>query len=438
MKRKGFVMGISCLSIITLTGILSGCSSNNSASGQNSASAQNTSSKSGKTVTLNFYDWTDEQSYMKQVINAFEKANPNIKVTTNFIPSSDYAQKLLVNLSTGVGMDVFTTASTTGLAEYASKNVLEPLDQLASSSDLSGIKDAIDQAKYNNHIYGLPYRTDKWVLYYNVDLFKKAGIPAPNSSWTWKKYEEVAKQLTSGSGKNKVYGSLSYQATSTWWRVLANIEGANNPLNPNDLQKFKQALQYNYNLTYTDGAQQPYNQLVGNAGSDYTARFLQGKTAMMFNGDWEVQMLNQAIQQKGAKLNYDIAPLPHWTGTQPASTGTFTEVMVNKKSSHMAAAEKLAEFIASEKAAKIFAGNGLLSPWTTDAVKQAYTAKVTTPAHASVFYDKTKMYSQVPMDPNYNQAMDIVKQETSLYLLKKQSLDTTFQNIQNRIKKEVK
>ncbi|MBW7453844.1 hypothetical protein K0U00_07320, partial [Paenibacillus sepulcri] len=96
------------------------------------------------------------------------------------------------------------------------------------------------------------------------------------------------------------------------------------------------------------------------------------------------------------------------------------------------------EFIASEEAAKIMAGNGLLTVWSTDAVKQAYLTKVTTPEHVSVFSDDTKVLSQVPMDPLYNQGINIVKEESSLYLLKTQSLDQTMKNIQDRIKKEVK
>lgn len=420
--------------MIVGTGLLSACSSDKpDSAGSDSAAAGD------KQVTLNYYDWTDEQPYMDQVISAFEKKYPTIKVNASYVPSNDYIQKILVNLSTGGGdMDVFATQSTSNLAEYISKQVLEPLDDLAGSPELAGIADPISQVKYDDHIYGLPYRTSKWVLYYNKDLFDKAGVPYPDGTWTWDQYEEAAKKLTSGSGQNKAYGSMSYQSDNTWWRVLANIEGANNPLNPEELPKFKQVLEYYYNLTYTDGAQQPFGELVGNAGADFAGRFLQGSAAMMWNGDWAVQMLNDAIQQKGVKLNYDVAPLPHWKDSEPATTGSFAAVMVNKQTSHMDEAKKLTEFIASEEAAKIMAGNGLLTVWSTDAVKQAYLTKVTTPEHVSVFSDDTKVLSQVPMDPLYNQGINIVKEESSLYLLKTQSLDQTMKNIQDRIKKEVK
>ncbi|ANS74674.1 hypothetical protein AWM70_08810 [Paenibacillus yonginensis] len=428
------MLSIGVLIAVFSATVLTACSSNSSDSG---ASSSNGTTASGKKVTINYYDWTDEQVYMDKVVNGFEKKYPNIKVNANYIPTSDYQQKLLVNLSTGEDMDVFATSSTSNLAEYTSKQVLEPLDDLATSSDLAGISESIKQLNYEGHIYGLPYRTSKWVLYYNKDIFDKAGVAYPDSSWTWDKYEQVAKQLSSGSGQNKVYGSMSYQAENNWWRVLANIKGANNPMKPEDLQEFKKVLQYYYNLTNVDKAQQPFSELVGNAGNDYAGRFLQGNVGMMWNGDWAVQQLNDTISSKNVKMNYDVAPLPHWEGSEPATTGSYSVVMVNKESSHMDAAKTFAAYVASEEAAQIFASNGLLTPWNTDSVKQAFQSNVTTPEHVSVLNDPIKVLSQVPMDPLYNQVMNIMKEETTLYLLDKQSLDKTIQNMQSRFQKEV-
>ncbi|GGG27004.1 sugar ABC transporter substrate-binding protein [Paenibacillus abyssi] len=390
-------------------------------------------------MTINFFDWTDEQPYMNQVVSAFEEKHPNIKVNQNYVPTSDYIQKILVNLSTGGGdMDVFATQSTSNLAEYISKDVLEPLDDIAGSEALAGNKDTIEQLRFNDHIYGFPYRTSKWVLYYNKDLFDQAGIPYPDNSWTWDRYAEVAQQLSSGSGQDRMYGSMSYQSNNTWWRVLANIQGVNNPLVPEELETFKKAAEYYYNLTYTHGAQQPFGELVGDAGSDFSSRFLQGKTAMMWNGDWAVQMLNDEIQNNGVELNYDIAPLPKWEGSETTTTGSFAVIMVNKQSKQMDAAKKFAEFVASEEAAKIFVRNGLLSPWGTEEVKEAFLDSVTTPESVGVFSDPYVVMSQVPMDPLYNQGIKIVEEETSLYFLQEQSLDEAFQKIKDRIAKEVK
>ena len=433
MKRR-FTMLLFML--LTVGGLLAACSSGGRPqSSGNDASPGN----AGGQVTINFFDWTDEQSYMTKVVEAFEAKYPDIKVNANFIPSSDYTQKILVNLSTGGGdMDVFATQSTSNLAEYISKDVLEPLDDIAGSEVLAGNRDAIEQLRYDGHIYGLPYRTSKWVLYYNKDLFDQAGIPYPDASWTWERYAEVAKALSGGNGQDRVYGSLSYPARNTWWRVLANIEGANNPLEPEHLEVFKKALEYYYNLTYVDGSQQPFGELVGDAGSDFAGRFLQGKTAMMWNGDWAVQMLNEQIEEKGVPLNYDVAPLPHWEGSEPATTGSFAVIMVNKESKHKDAAKKFAEFVASEEAAKIFVSNGLLSPWGTDGVKQAFLENVTKPENVGVFSDPIKVMSQVPMDPLYNQGIKIVEEEASLYLLQEQTLEQTFEKIRNRIQAEVK
>lgn len=419
--------------------LLAACTSGSSGSGTESSEPSSGAVHDG-TVTINFYDWTDEQTYMTEVVNAFEEKHPNIKVNAHFIPTSDYVQKILVNLSTGGGeMDVFATQSTSNLAEYISKDVLTPLDDVAESPILQGNMDAIEQLRYEGHIYGLPYRTSKWVIYYNKDLFDEAGIGYPDETWTWDRYAEVAAELSTGSGSDRVYGSMSYQADNTWWRVLANIEGANNPLVPEDLERFKKAAAYYYDLTYELEAQQPFGELVGDAGGDFTSRFLQGKTAMMWNGDWAVQMLNEEIEKRGAELNYDIAPMPKWDeAADTTTTGSFAVIMVNKQSPHIEAAKTFAQFVASEEAAKIIVSHGLLSPWGTEEVKQAFLENTTFPENIGLFSDPIKVMSQVPMDPLYNQGIKIVEEETSLYFLKEQSLDETFRKISERIEREVR
>lgn len=423
---------------IILLALLSGCAtSNSSGSSENGGSATNgnTDPANKETVTLSFYDWFDEEPYMTEVIKAFEAKNPDIKIKANFVPSQEYGQKILVNLSTSEGIDVFLTATPGAMAEYADKKTLLELDP--DVPEVSGVKDMANDLQIDGKVYGYPYRISSWVLYYNKDIFDAASVPYPDDTWTWEKYREVANQLTSGEGQEKIYGSLSYQSTSAWWRIPANTKGANNPNDPDHLNKFLETAQYIHELTYADGAQQPYGELVGQAGADYTGRFLQGKTAMMFNGDWGVEMLNRAIAEKGMDFKYDIAPLPYWQGQEPATGGTAALAMVSNKTKYPEESKRFAAFIASEEAAKIMAGSGLLTAWSSDEVTKVFQEKLTQPEHADAFYAR-KIFSQVPIDPLYGKGMKIMTDEVSLYLLNEKSLDETRAKIEERIKNEVK
>jgi len=435
---------ISCITILMVFALLlTACgktegtvdNSNNNSSSQGSSSTSDTKKE---TVTIEFFDWFDEEAYMLKIIDAFQAENPNIKVNPTFVPTDEYGQKILVALSGGTVIDVFAVSSPPGYAEYVNKNQLLALDDLVirDNFDVSGIKDFVEQLKMGGKLYGLPYRKSAWVLFYNKDIFDKYNVPYPDETWTWEKYVEVAQLLTQGEGENKTWGSQNYQPTSTWWRVPANTAGYNNPLDPEHLEGFKKAAKLSYDLSYTYKAQQPYSDRVGTAGGDYAGIFLQGKTAMCFNGDWLVEMLNRNITEKGIKLNYDIAPMPHWEGEESATTGTPTVIMIPKNTKKTDAAFEFIKYVSTEKGAKILAGNGLMPAWNSESVNSIFLENLEQPEHAEYFFAQ-KIYSQVPTDPLYNSAMEIVKEEVSLYLLDEQGLDETFEKIQQRLDSEI-
>ena len=53
----------------------------------------------------------------------------------------------------------------------------------------------------------MPFRNDFWVLFYNKDLFDAAGVPYPANDLPMEEYDALARQMTSGEGDAKVYGT---------------------------------------------------------------------------------------------------------------------------------------------------------------------------------------------------------------------------------------
>ena len=72
--------------------------------------------------------------------------------------------------------------------------------------DLSIYSGAAEKLSINNQIFGLPFRNDLWLLFYNKDLFDKAGVAYPTDDMTWDDWAQMCKEMTSGSGTEKVYG----------------------------------------------------------------------------------------------------------------------------------------------------------------------------------------------------------------------------------------
>ena len=92
---------------------------------------------------------------------------------------------------------------------------IEPLDDLlkktgANRAAVDAYKDAIT---VEGKTIAFPWRGASYYTYYNKKIFEKAGIPTPDTfvkagTWTWDKYYEIAKKLSSGDGS--VFGSSVY------------------------------------------------------------------------------------------------------------------------------------------------------------------------------------------------------------------------------------
>jgi multiple sugar transport system substrate-binding protein len=415
MKRILFVPVIAAL-------IFAGCEKRQSAAGP---------------VVLEFYSWTDEEPYMTKLINQWNAANPDIQVKGTFTSIDDYLQKLTVSLSGGATVDIICQSNPAPMAEFiALGQILEMSDLMKKHSfDGSGVSGFLDSFRAElGGIYGLPYRKSVWVLFYNKRIFDAAGIPYPKN-YTWEQYTDTARRLTSGSGENKIYGILNFQPTSGWWRIAANVTGANNPIIPEHLVEFKKAARLTWDWSYTDKVQPPYSERTGTAGGDYWGAFLQGKYGMVITGDWLVNMLNNGIAQ-GADLQYDIAEVPYWAGQEPYSAGVPTLAGITKSSKHPDEAFKFISFLAGNEGARFFAGEGMIPARGSQEIIDIFKRDLPSPKNTDVFFTQ-KVYNQAPFDANYNKAMVIVNQEMSLYFLNEQDLDTTYDTIARRIKDEI-
>lgn len=405
--------------------------------GETTAKAEAGDAKSGdEKVTLEFYAWLDEEGIFTKLTEEYKKTHPNIDFNLHFVPTNDYETKLLTTFSGGADIDCFAIASAPGFASYQAKGQIYCIDDLVAKNgtDTSGFQASYDGLKMDGKAYVLPYKTSSWVVYYNKDIFDNAGVPYPSDDWTWEEYAETAKKLTSGEGNDKIYGSLNYQPTSTWWRVPANTKGATNPLIEAELDEWLKAAEFCRKLS-DDGYQPPYADRANEAGADYTGAFLQGKYGMFYNGDWAIEMLNTAIKE-GESINYDIAPIPHWEGEKAMTTGTPGLLVIAQNSKHPEEAFDFISYASGPEGAKLLLENDYFPAWSSEDIVKECTEGKETPEHIE-FIVNQEIYPQVPCDPVYNTATNIVKEEVSLYLLGEQDLEKSKATILDRFKSEL-
>jgi multiple sugar transport system substrate-binding protein len=285
------------------------------------------------TVTVAWWTWDPNQAAAyEQCFPAFEKANPNIKVKISQYKVSDYFTKLTAGFVSGDAPDAFMN-SVTFLESYASQGQLMPLDQLIDRDHLDMRQYSIGASawKYKDgKQYALPMDWATGVLYYNQDLFTKAGYTskdADNLTWTadgggtlWKTIKHLTVDANGVRGdepgfnaaKVKTYGIGNLESTgdpfgqNAWGWLLPN-DGINIPDAPQWPTVFNygdpkvvKSLQLVRALT-NDGFAPKFNQFT-TAGTEQLGS---GSVAMLVGGTWDVSTFASL-----PNLKVGIAPLP--------------------------------------------------------------------------------------------------------------------------------
>ncbi|MBV9672252.1 MAG: extracellular solute-binding protein, partial [Verrucomicrobia bacterium] len=178
-----------------------------------------------------------------------------------------------------------------------------------------------DQGK---KVIGTGLATGVVLLYFNKDIFDKAGIPYPpaaaDQAWTWDKFVEVSKKLTRDrSGNNAT--SPKFEPTKidtyalafpqSWWGYMALIysnegkiasdDGTTLLLNQAPDVQVLQALQ---NYIVTDHLSPKPTQNQNLPASDILMET--GKVAMGIDGMWKV------LDYSKLKLHWGVAALPYF------------------------------------------------------------------------------------------------------------------------------
>lgn len=144
-------------------------------------------------------------------IAEFENRNPDIKVSTLSMGAGDMnPQKLMTSIVGGVPPDLISQDRFT-IGDWASRDAFEPLDGFLKAE---GGKDALrpqdfypaawKEATYKGHVYGIPTGIDDRMLYYNIDMFKKAGLDPNKPPRTWEELKAYAKKLTKVNPDNTI------------------------------------------------------------------------------------------------------------------------------------------------------------------------------------------------------------------------------------------
>lgn len=218
MKRKiGRIVSIlaaSMLFLMTLLGV-AGCSD------------KSRMDKNGN-IRLSFWSVYPEgdanYAWTLSVIDRFEKANPNIKISYTGIAFWDYFTKITTAMTDSSGPDIYLqTIKDTGdrARGGVSMNLSPYLDDEINKDCF--YKQDLSPMEYNDGLYGLPYALDNRVLYYNIDMLNELKNTA-DADWTGTKAGKKAGTSIAGKPADLVGEDGNVRAPQTYDELMAYTE----------------------------------------------------------------------------------------------------------------------------------------------------------------------------------------------------------------------
>ena len=369
--------------------------------------------KASGPVTLKWalWDW-DSTAFYKPLVEAYEAKNPNVKIEPLDLGSADYQTMLSIQL-TG-GDDSIDVVAIKDIPGY---NNLQKAGQLVDLTDYIK-KNGIDTSKYggtteqitvNGGLYGLPFRSDFWVVFYNKDLFDKAGVPYPTNDMTLDEYDAIARKMTSGSGSKKVYGAHYHTWRSTI-QLFGILDGKHSVVDGTyDFLAYERVLK-----EQKDGICQKYASLK-TTSTHYSGVFYNNSVAMMNMGSWFIGTLISKIKAGEADCkNWGIVKYPHPDGVPAGTTlGTITSIGVSKASKKQEAALDFVKFVASEEGAEIIAKTGTFPAIKTENVVNIIAATPGFPQdkNSAEALITTKTYLEMPLHEKAGEIEVVLNQQ---------------------------
>ncbi len=284
--------------LVTATGlVLAGCSGGASGGGGGTTIRITANSiKGGK--GSDGAGWITD--YVIPKFTAYEKSKGK-KVTVRFVGTgvddAPYKQKTALDLKTGSGSDLISIDGI-WVGEFAQAGYIKPLDQVAGSSigqweGFSQIPGPVQNIMaFDGKKYGLPIGTDGRVLFYNKQLFAKAGLPADWQPKTWDDILSASRQLKKLSGVTPIQlnaGTAMTEAT-TMQGVLPLLAGTGHQIYENgkwlgDTPQVRDVLTL-YKQLYDEGLGDRKLQENAQGRDESFQRFSKNKVGILMESDY--------------------------------------------------------------------------------------------------------------------------------------------------------
>ncbi|HZE04103.1 MAG TPA: extracellular solute-binding protein [Solirubrobacteraceae bacterium] len=380
------------------------CGSGNGSSSSSSAAAQ--AGSSGKqTIVFAESGLGTEGKQTQKAVNAFEKANPNIKVSIDVLSpnSTTYLQQLQQHFIAGSSTPDVLESDVTYPAKFAQAGWIKPLNSLGINTS-QFFPTEMAAGEYNSKAYAVPWFDNPEGLFYRTDLISKP----PTSPSQVVSDAQAAMKKDPKLKEGLAFEGAKYEGAITSFLTTDAAFGGKLTQSTIDSSGNVAALKWLHDAIYVNKIAP--QAVTGWQEGQVQQEFTSGNAAFAINYPFV-----EAVAASGgpAKGHVGYIPFPAGPGGSPGAALGGEMLAINAKSSHAAADWKLIQY--------------LTSPSVEIARAEATGDPPSLPsAYTSALYKKAPYFKQVkvlnkyaqprPVSPNYLQiSTDLQNAFSSVY-----------------------
>ena len=271
-------------------------------------------------VTITIWSLDDENQPAMNLAQEFSDMDNGITVNYRMIQFDDVVTESMRAFATGQAPDIIAVDNPEHALFAARGAFLDVTDMVAASDEIVAenyFSGPLNSVTWDERLYGVPKATNTIALYYNVDMFKAAGLDpdAPPATWD----DLVAAARTLNDPDNSVYG-IAFSAKASeegtfqflpWAQMSGggydhiNTEGAVHALDT-------------WKTLLDEGLASPDTLTRGQW--DSTGTFNSGNAAMVISGPWE---LNRMVDEAQFEWRVALLPVPEEGAPRASAMGDF-------------------------------------------------------------------------------------------------------------------
>lgn len=262
-----------------------------------------------------------EIQWGKAVVASWNKKHPDEKVTGQEVPAGKTTEEVIgAAITAGTTPCLVYNNLPAATGQFQKQGGLVDLSKFAGADSYIESRSGASAKQYKSSdgdFYQMPWKSNPVMIFYNKDMFQKAGLDADNPKLsTYSDFLATAKQLTSsGAAKYAIYPSPTSEFFQPNFDYLplyaAETKGTS------IIEDGKATIDSQAGYDVANFWKQIYSEGLAGKEQSQNDAFATGKSAMAIVGPWAIPVYK--------KVNWGSVPVPTKDGMSAADTYTFPD-----------------------------------------------------------------------------------------------------------------